>query len=72
MEVYPKGVLPIKGNHLGLIPISEKLTKNQKRNTNMLVSDWNGNEALLSAANSVSRNINDTDLVFGACMEHGR
>ena len=31
---------------------------------NMLESDWNGNEALLSAANSLSRNVNDTELVM--------
>ena len=34
MEVYPKGVQPIRGNHPGLIPISEKLTKKQQRNMN--------------------------------------
>ena len=58
MEVYPKGVQP------ELIPISEKLTEKQQRNMNMLESDWNGNEALLSAANSFSRNVNDTELVM--------
>ena len=61
---YPKGVQPIRGNHPGLIPISEKLTKKQQRNMNMLESDWNGIEALLSAANSFSRNVNDTELVM--------
>ena len=27
MEEYPEGVEPIRGNHPGLIPVSEKLTK---------------------------------------------
>ena len=64
MEVYPKGVPPIRGNHPGLIPISEKLTKKQQRHMNMLESDRNDNEALLSAANSFSPNVNDTELVM--------
>ena len=64
MEIYPKGVQPIRRNHPGLIPISEKLKKKQQRNMNMLESDRNGNEALLSAANSFSRNVNDTELVM--------
>ena len=38
--------------------------KKQQRNMNMLESDWNGNEALSSAANSFSRNVNDTELVM--------
>ena len=34
MEVYPKRVQQIRGNHPGLIPISEKLTKKQQRSMN--------------------------------------
>ena len=70
MEVYPKGVQPIRGNYPGLIPVSEKLTKKQQRNMNMLESDRNGNEALLSAANSFSRNVNDTELVMTSRIWH--
>ena len=70
MEVYPKGVQPIRGNHPGLIPISEKLTKKQQRNMNMLESDGNGNEALLSAANSFSRNVNGIEPVMTSRIWH--
>ena len=31
VEVYPKGVQPIRGTHPGLIPISAKLTKKKKK-----------------------------------------
>ena len=65
MDVYPKGVQPIRENHPGLIYISENtIKKQQQSNMNMLESDWNGIEALLSAANSFSRNVNDTELVM--------
>ena len=60
----------MRGNHPGLIPISEKLTKKQQRNMNMLESDRNGNEALLSAANSFSRNVNDTELIMTSRIWH--
>ena len=39
MEVYPEGAHSIRENHPGLIPISEKLTKKQQRDMNMLESD---------------------------------
>ena len=64
MEIYPKGVQYISRNHPGLFPISEKLTKKQQRNMNILESAWNGNEVLLSAANSFSRNVNDIELIM--------
>ena len=62
MEVYPRSVQPVEGNHPGLIPISEKLTRKLRRNMNVFESDLNDNEALLSAANSFlfSQNINDS------------
>ena len=65
MEVYPKGVQPIRENHPRLIPISEKLTKKRTTKKYEYVGKrlkWN--EALLSAANSFSRNVNDTELVM--------
>ena len=37
---------------------------------NMLESDWSGNEALLSAANSFSRKENDTELVMTSGIWH--
>ena len=37
---------------------------------NMFESDRNGNEALLSAANSFSRNVNDTELVMTSRIWH--
>ena len=45
MEVYPRGVQPVKGNHPGLIPISEKFTRKLQRNMNVSESDLNDNEA---------------------------
>ena len=50
VEVYPRGVQPVKGNHPG------------QRNMNVFESDLNDNEALLSAANSFlfSQNVNDS------------
>ena len=42
----------------------KKKKKKKQRNVNILESNWNGNEALLSAANSFSRNVNDTELVM--------
>ena len=62
MEVYPRGVQPVKGNHHGVIPISEKFTRKLQRNGNVFESDLNDNEALLSAANSFlfSQDINDS------------
>ena len=38
---------------------------------NMLESDCNGNEALLSATNSFSRNVNDTELLDNSYLAHG-
>ena len=62
VEVYPRGVQPVKGNHHGVIPISEKFTRKLQRNGNVFESDLNDNEALLSAANSFlfSQDINDS------------
>ena len=62
MEVYPRGVQPVKGNHPGLIPISEKIMRKRQRNMNVFDSDLKDNKALLSAANSFlfSQNVNDS------------
>ena len=46
MEVYPRGVQPVKGNHPGLIPISEKIMRKRQRNKNVFESDLNDNKAL--------------------------
>ena len=63
MEIYPKGVQPNQGKSSRTDSYFRETHKKQ-RNMNMLESDLNGNGALLSAANSFSRNVNDTELVM--------
>ena len=39
MEVYPRGVQPVKGNHPGLIPISEKNHEKATKKRDMAVDN---------------------------------
>ena len=43
MEVDPEGVQPIRGNHPGLIPISEKLMKKKKKKKEICIH-WKATE----------------------------
>ena len=62
MEVYPRGVQRVKGNHPDLFLFQKKIMRKRQRNKNVFESDLNDNKALLSAANSFlfSQNVNDS------------
>ena len=65
MEVYPKGVQPIRADSC-FSETHEKTTKKYKYVGKRL----NGYKALLSAANSFSRNVNDIELVMTSRIWH--
>ena len=39
VEVYPRDIQPVKGNHPGLITLLEKFTGKQQRNMNVFKID---------------------------------
>ena len=71
MEVYPKGVQPIRVNHSGLVPISEKLMKKKKTKKYECVDKrlkWQ--LGLVIRCKPFSGNVNDTGLVMTSRIWH--